>query len=252
MSAHILAIETSQQSCGAALSDANGVRERQEMAAKQHANLLLPMIDELLTESELTLQDLDAIAFASGPGSFTGARIAASVTQGLAYAANAAAIPVSSTLALAHTYVQQHPGLTDTPLFVLIDAHMGEYYAACYQPGSDGALTDTLLADSLLAGDQVVDELRRCEDAVLLGNGVKVLLEKSEAGMSASLSLRLQEVLEPERTIQATASSVLAIAETAWQKGSVYAPEQALPVYLRERTAWKTIEQQSSSRSESK
>lgn len=252
MSPLILAIETSQQSCGVALRDTSGVHCRQEMAARQHASLLLPMIDQLFSASELALQDLNAIAFACGPGSFTGARIAASVTQGLAYAASAEAIPISSTLALAHTYAQQRPEGDNTPLFVLIDAHMGEYYAACYQFGADGVLADTLLTDSLLSDKQLLDELSRCESATVLGNGIKVLLEKSEVGLSAHQSQRLQAVQEPERTVQATASSVLTLAETAWRAGNTCTPEQALPVYLRERSAWKTVEQQNSLKSESK
>ncbi|MFK7732528.1 MAG: tRNA (adenosine(37)-N6)-threonylcarbamoyltransferase complex dimerization subunit type 1 TsaB [Pseudomonadales bacterium] len=251
MSPLILAIETSQQSCGVALRDSSGLHNRQQMAAKQHASLLLPMIKELLIDRELSLQDLNAISFSCGPGSFTGARIAASVTQGLAYAANAKAIPVSSLLALAHTYAQQHPASENIPLFVLMDAHMGEYYAACYQFDSEQGLTDTLLKDCLLSDQQLIDELGRCETAILLGNGIKVLFEKPDALLPASLTKRLQVVAEPERAIQAKASSVLAIAETAWQSGNTAAPEQALPVYLRERTAWKTVKQQNAPKSES-
>lgn len=252
MSPLILAIETSQQSCGVALRDAKGVQSRQQMAAKQHASLLLPMIDELLSDKELAAQDLDALAFACGPGSFTGARIAASVAQGLAYAANAVVIPVSSLFTLAHSYAQVHPVSENEPLFVLVDAHMGEYYAACYQFGPDKVLAETLLPDSLLSVNQLLDELSRCESATLIGNGIKVLLENGDADLSANQTQRLQQVLEPERAIQAMASSVLILAETAWQAGDAFAPEQALPVYLRERTAWKTVEQQNSPKPESK
>ncbi|MEM8499631.1 MAG: tRNA (adenosine(37)-N6)-threonylcarbamoyltransferase complex dimerization subunit type 1 TsaB [Pseudomonadota bacterium] len=251
MSPLILAIETSQQSCGVALRDANSVHSRQQLAARQHANLLLPMIEELLTDNKLAIKDLDAIAFSCGPGSFTGARIAASVTQGLAYAANAQAIPVSSTLALAHTYAQERPASDNTPSFVLIDAHMGEYYAACYRFSSDYALTDTLLTDSLLSHKQLLDELSRCESTAILGNGAKVLLEKSESELSKNLIKRLQEVTEAQLTLQARASSVLVLAEATWQAGKAIAPEHAIPVYLRERTAWKTVEQQNLSQTES-
>ena len=252
MSPLILAIETSQQSCGVALRDANGLHSQHQLAARQHASLLLPMIEELLTDNKLGVQDLDAIAFSCGPGSFTGARIAASVTQGLAYAANAQAIPVSSTHALAHTYAQQHAASDGFPMFVLIDAHMGEYYAACYRFESDHALAETLLPDSLLSEKQLLDELIRRESAALLGNGIKRLLEKFESELPANLIKRLQEVPEEQLSIQARASSVLALAETAWQAGKAITPELAIPVYLRERTAWKTVEQQKLSQTECK
>lgn len=248
----ILAIETSQQSCGVAIRATNDIQFRQQLAARQHATLLLPMIKALLTDNGLSVQDLDAIAFGCGPGSFTGARIAASVAQGLAFAANTHVIPVSSMQALAHSHFGERKALAGIPLFVVLDAHMGEYYAACYRFDAHGYATDTLLKDSLLSAEQLACELSRFKDALLLGNGVHVLLAKSESVLSASLVQRLQSVAEAERAAQVNASSVLQIAEHAWHLGKYKSAEHALPVYLRERTAWKTVEQQNAFKPETK
>ena len=84
----ILAVDTSSDACSAALLSGNKSLERFVVAKQQHSKLILPMVHELLAEAQLVLKQLDAIAFGCGPGSFTGVRIAASIVQGLAFAAN--------------------------------------------------------------------------------------------------------------------------------------------------------------------
>ncbi|MBK7903722.1 MAG: tRNA (adenosine(37)-N6)-threonylcarbamoyltransferase complex dimerization subunit type 1 TsaB [Proteobacteria bacterium] len=81
----VLAIDTSTEACSAALLWSSGeVRQRFIVTERGHADLILPMIDELLTEAGCKLKDLDGLAFGRGPGGFTGLRIAAGVMQGLA------------------------------------------------------------------------------------------------------------------------------------------------------------------------
>ena len=89
--ANILAIDTTTSSCSAALSAENELITRCNIAERSHTKLILPMIDEVLSKSSLTLDNLDYIAFTAGPGSFTGIRIGFGIVQGLAYGAN---IPV--------------------------------------------------------------------------------------------------------------------------------------------------------------
>ena len=83
----ILAIETSTEVCSVALHN-NGllVANRESLAAYSHAERLAPMIDELLTDSNIKKQDLTAIAVSAGPGSYTGLRIGTSTAKGLCYA----------------------------------------------------------------------------------------------------------------------------------------------------------------------
>ena len=83
----MLAIDTSTEACSAALLWSDGeVRQRFAVTERGHADLILPMIDELLAEAGCKLKDLDGLAFGRGPGGFTGLRIAAGVIQGLAFA----------------------------------------------------------------------------------------------------------------------------------------------------------------------
>src|SRR5688572_16401274 len=97
----LLALDTASGQCSVALQLEEDVRIRATVTTRDHARLLLPMVDELLAEAGITLASLDGIAFGRGPGSFTGVRIAAAVTQGLAAGAGLPVLPVSSLRALA-------------------------------------------------------------------------------------------------------------------------------------------------------
>ena len=97
----ILAIETATETCSVALLCNGQVTSRYEQQPQKQAQLVLPMVDELMSAAGLKPAQLDAIAFGAGPGSFTGLRIAAAVTQGIAISADLPVVPVSTLAALA-------------------------------------------------------------------------------------------------------------------------------------------------------
>ena len=129
----LLAIETSTEACSAAILLDGELVEKYAFAPRKHAELILSMVEQLLTETGTRLTDLDTLAFGRGPGAFTGVRIATGVIQGLAYAADLPVIPVSTLAALA-----QGTDHRDHTLLSAIDARMGEVYWGLFTIGSNG------------------------------------------------------------------------------------------------------------------
>lgn len=127
----LLAIDTSTDLASVALLVNGVIISEEEGSQKTHAQILLPMIERLLSKTELSLAQLDAIVFGCGPGSFTGLRIACSVAKGLAYAHDLPLIPISSLAAIAWAARQS---LQDNDALVLsvLDARMNELYWSVY------------------------------------------------------------------------------------------------------------------------
>ena len=93
----ILGIDTSTKICTCSIFDSeNGViAETSLLVKKNHSNIVMPIIDNLFKISDLTINDIDKIAVAIGPGSFTGVRIALGIAKGLAMALNKPLIAVN-------------------------------------------------------------------------------------------------------------------------------------------------------------
>ena len=125
----LLAIDSATEACSAALLHDGELIERYELLGRGHAERLLPMVDELLAEAGLDLAALDAIAFGRGPGGFTGLRIAAGITQGLAAGAQVPVLPVSDLAAIAAAGARQSGA---SRLLVCVDARMGQVYWAAF------------------------------------------------------------------------------------------------------------------------
>lgn len=121
----ILALETSTELGSCAFWHDGSVVQRICPQGRPHSETLLPLVKELLAENGATFADLDAIAFGAGPGAFTGLRVACGVAQGLAVAHNLPVVPVVTLEAMAI----QAPA---PRVLTLLDARMGEVYAACY------------------------------------------------------------------------------------------------------------------------
>lgn len=133
----LLAIDTSTEACSAALLLDGQVLEEYALAPRQHTQLILPMVQRLLAAAETPLGALDGIAFGRGPGAFTGLRIAAGVTQGLAFGADLPVVPVSSLAALAHGAWRLHGA---QQVLAALDARMQEVYWGGWQVEGVGQL----------------------------------------------------------------------------------------------------------------
>src|SRR5207249_12308179 len=97
---NLLAIDTSTDFCSVAASRGEALFSRHERAGQRQAETILGMIEEVLAEARIALAQIHGIAYGEGPGSFTGLRIAAGVTQGLALARGVGGIGGGSPLAL--------------------------------------------------------------------------------------------------------------------------------------------------------
>src|SRR5690554_1877457 len=131
---NILAIETSTESCSVALAAAGQVSSRYRHAPREHAELLLPWIQELLAEAHIDFADIDVIAFSRGPGSFTSLRIGIGVVQGIAWASDCPVVPISSLAAAAQVAAKEG---VKTAL-VALDARMGEVFTGLYRLDEQG------------------------------------------------------------------------------------------------------------------
>ncbi|MGS0465800.1 tRNA (adenosine(37)-N6)-threonylcarbamoyltransferase complex dimerization subunit type 1 TsaB [Cobetia marina] len=126
----LLAIDASSSACSVALWQDGVVTAERCEAPRQHTQLMMPMIETLLADAQLTLKDLDALAYGHGPGSFTGLRIAAGTIQGLAFGLEVPVIGVSTLAALALQAHRHHHARFVLPM---LDARMGELYTGAYR-----------------------------------------------------------------------------------------------------------------------
>ena len=220
----ILAIEAATEACSVALIIDEEVQERFEIAPRRHVALLLPFAEALLADAGMGLAQLDAIAFGRGPGSFTGLRIAAGMTQGMAFGADLPVIPVSTLAALAQGVVCE-PGVTQ--VLAALDARMKEVYWGAFITGSDG-LVQAQGEERVCAPAQV--EVPRPGDWIGAGSGWDTYNDVLAARCAlAESAIRYQH--------QPHAADVARLAAGVLAQGGALPPEQAIPVYLRDNVA---------------
>jgi tRNA threonylcarbamoyladenosine biosynthesis protein TsaB len=224
---NLLAIETATETCSVALSINGEVRQRYQHAPRQHAELLLPWVEQLLAEAGLGFASLDAIAFSRGPGSFTSLRIGIGIVQGLAWASDRPVIPVSSLAATAQTAVEEGVDFA----LVALDARMNEVFTGTFEVNSNGIMIP-VTAERVCPAEDI--PLPERSETCGIGNG----FDRYDA--LKALSGRLSGV-RPD--IWPKASSVLRLAQE-WLKTNEPLPaEQAQPVYLRDNVAKKEKDQ---------
>lgn len=217
---NLLAIDTATEACSVALGVGERQLERYLEPGRGHAELLLPLIGELLAEAGIGLRDLNAIAFGRGPGGFTGVRLAASVAQGLAFGADLGVVPISDLAAVAQRAAGLHPAATR--VLAVNDARMREVYWAEFTVSGSVASAGE---EHVTAGAEV-----RLPDGtgwLAAGRGLRAAPELADRCRAAGA------VLEDE--LLPRASEILALARPAVARGQILPAEQALPVYVRDR-----------------
>jgi tRNA threonylcarbamoyladenosine biosynthesis protein TsaB len=221
----LLALDSATERCSVALWLDGELQAREQQRERAHGELLLPMIQELLRESGLTPGELDAIAFGRGPGGFTGVRLAASVAQGLAFAADRPLLPISDLRALAAQVLLQPLG--PARALVCQDARMREVYWGCFERAAGALVGDSPEAVGPARG-VALPEHWLPGTACGLGSGFSCYAADL-AGLSRQLSAVHAELRPRAREI-----ALLAAADGL---GCAVAPDEAQPVYLRDDVA---------------
>lgn len=219
----ILAIETSADVASVALLQGEKMFSRQADGAKTHSDAILPLVQAVLAEAGIRLQECDALAFGSGPGSFTGVRTAAGVVQGLAFGSGRAVIPVVTLLAMAHAC---HASTGATDVLAILDARMGEVYWAQYRfdNGWHEVVAPTLSAPAAV---QPQGAVQAC------GNGLQAY---ATAFADAAFAAGALSGVMPH------ALQIAQLARVAHGRGELLAAQDAQPLYLRNKVALTTSE----------
>ena len=213
----ILAFESTAKAASCALlRDGKLVSQYSQCSGLTHSRTLLPMGEDMLKNAELKLQDVDLIAVAHGPGSFTGVRIGVSMVKGLAWAADKPCVGVSTLEAMAW-----HGLATGGMICPVMDARRSQVYNALFRIVDGKPLR--LSEDRPIALEELAEELRAYNESVfLVGDGAELsfraLTERSVPCVLAPENLRMQ--------------SAWGVAMAAMDKKPGTADE-LLPVYLR-------------------
>ena len=235
----LLAIDTSTEACSVALYDGVHLREHVVDAPREHVQRILPMIDAVLAESAWTLRDLDAIAFARGPGSFTGLRICIGVVQGLAYGANLPVVPVSTLAALAQTAVEKQAAVdtqqirSGSYLCSAIDARMDEIYCGWFRVGDDGLVV--AVGDERVCKPEALPLLDAFQSKA---NGLTSACYGVGTGWRYGERLPQFARASTDADLLPRASAVARLALVEWNNGVRLTAGEAQPVYLRNEVAW--------------
>lgn len=222
---NILALETSAGPASCAVT-----REGQVLASAYihtpltHSQTLLPMVEDMLKNAALSLAEMDVLAVAAGPGSFTGVRIGVAALKGLAFARNIPCAAVSTLAAMAHN---AEGGGFDGVICAAMDARCRQVYTACFETSADGLRR--LTPDEAVSTDELRNRLISYKKPIfLLGDGAQLCYTE----FRDDPNLEKLYLAPPARRYQ-QATGVAAEAAVMASAGELIGAEQLQPVYLR-------------------
>lgn len=236
----ILIIDSSTEACSVALSNGAEVVSRFEIAPRRHAELLLPMVEQVLEQSQLTLVELDAIGCCVGPGAFTGLRIAISVAQGLAYASNRPCVEISSLAAMAaHSF-----SINDSECcLVSIDARMNEVYFGSFRR-DENDLPVANIQEQVIQPGQIELSESLIKTAITSKNNRPNCSIAGNGWAAYSYSDSFADICRLECEIQyPRANMMVKLAQSIYQNESLKKAAELRPRYLRNNVAKKKSQQ---------
>ena len=222
----LVCFDTATDVLACALWSDGDLVEHHEVVPRGHAERLLAALDRVLAEAGVARTGLDAVGFGRGPGSFTGLRIAAGVAQGLAFALDIPAVPVSTLAVMAQGSLREHGS---ERVLAVLDARLGEVYAGAMK--AEGEIMRPLQEERLCFPEELAEKLGADDSGwVGCGPGWAVCAAALHEGLEARIAR-----LEPDRLPRACDLATLAC--RTWEEGRAVPAERALPVYLRGRVA---------------
>ena len=240
-----LAIETSTDMLSLAIAltqgDTSEVWVHTSQGGAKSSQLVLPEIVRLMQEAQIPFKDLTAVVFGKGPGSFTGLRTACSVAQGLAFGAGIPVLPIDTLLAVAEDAHYQSAQQTQQQLeqlpeevkrfFVAMDARMDQVYTAAYEWRSEWQCVQAPSVQS--PEDICVPTEWKDLDFSTVGNAWDAFATRWPNAFSSK-----------HMHAMPTAQALLRLAPIAFEQGLAVLPEQALPIYIRDKVAQTTLERE--------
>ena len=236
-----LALETSTDVLSLAVARGSQVWSHTSAGGAKSSEQTLPQVQRLMQDAGLTFSQLQAVVFGRGPGAFTGLRTACAVAQGLAFGAQLKVVPIDTLLAVAETardLLQSdatHRDIQPTPhditrVLSVVDARMDQVYVAAYEHSPDGwrcvQSAEVLSPESLHWPNDWA-----AHSFVAAGNAWDLYSGRWPTQLKATQLPALP-----------TAQALLRLAPQAWRDGLAVAPEDALPLYIRDKVAQTTAE----------
>lgn len=222
----ILALDSSGLVASVALQeDDNLIAEYTIQYKKTHSQTLLPMLEEIRDMVELDLSTVDAIAVASGPGSFTGLRIGSATAKGLAFAMDKPIVEVPTLEGLAY----QMYG-ADAVVCPIMDARRSQVYTGIYEFAGEKDKYDirVIKEQCAVAFDEIAQELNRIgRKVVFVGDGIPVSRERMAEVMQVSYTLA------PAHRNRQSAACIAALGSVYYAQGKFVSGAEHVPEYLR-------------------
>ena len=219
----IFALDTSSQSASCAVwEDGCLLGEFFTNVHLTHSQTILPMAQDLLTQTRLTLGEMDLFAVTNGPGSFTGLRIGLAAVKGMAHALGKPCLPISTLEALAYNYQG-----TRCLVAPVLDARCAQVYTALFR--WEGAVLTRLCEDAAIPLSELAQRLKNLEEPVfLVGDGAEMCYNKLGGQIGEPLLLSA-----PALRYTHAAAVACAAAQAAADQTTFLNPAELAPVYLR-------------------
>lgn len=200
---------------------------------KTHSQTLLPMLDEVVQMIGLSLDEIDAIAVAAGPGSFTGLRIGASTAKGLGMALNKPLISIPTVDGIAYNLFG-----TDKLICPIMDAKRNQVYTGLYEFNEDKL--HTIQEQKAISIDEIIEEINQLGRAVIfLGDGVPVYKEQ------IMNKVKVPHYFAPAHLSKQRAGAVAALGAIYYIEGRIETAADHQPVYLRLSQAERELQEKS-------